>query len=233
MMTNLAVQNVTAAAAAAAASTTAFTGGSATAKSTASSGSSSTLTQTDFLQLLTAQLKFQTPTNPADPTQLASEFAEISTVNGINQLNSQVSAIQSGTAAAQVAQAASLVGKQVAVAGDALTPDASGAANGVFNLAGNAQDVTVNILAPNGASAGTLNLGALPAGQQSFTWNGGTAGTNYSYQVSATAPSGAAVGATPYSVYTVSGVNLSAGTPSLNVAGQAAALPISSIVSVL
>lgn len=231
-MTNLAVHTVTAAAAAAAASTTAFTG-SAAAKSTAGSGSASTLTQSDFLKLLTAQLKFQTPTSPADPTQLASEFAQISTVNGIDQLNSQVSAIQSGTAAAQMAQAASLVGKQVAIVGNTLTPDAAGAASGVFKLAGDAQDVTVNILAPNGASAGTIDLGQMPAGQQSFSWDGGTAGTIYSYQVSAAAPSGAAVSATPYSLYTVQGVNLTGSTPSLNVAGEAAALPISSVVSVL
>jgi flagellar basal-body rod modification protein FlgD len=237
MMTSLAVHSTTAAAAAAAASTTAFTTDSASATgsaaSTAGSGSASTLTQTDFLKLLTAQLKYQTPTSPADPTQLASEFAQISTVNGIDQLNTQVSSIQSGAAAAQIAQAASLVGKQVAVSGDTLAPNAAGTADGVFNLAGDAQDVTVNILAPNGTSAGSINLGPLAAGQQSFSWDGGSAGTSYTYQVAAQAASGAAVSATPYSVYTVAGVNLAAGTPTLNVTGTATPLPVSSVVTVL
>ena len=57
---------------------------------------------------------------------MASEFAEISTVNGINKLNTQVSTIQSSTAAGQMAQASDLVGKQVAVSGDTLTPNAAG-----------------------------------------------------------------------------------------------------------
>jgi len=230
-MTSLAVSHVTPAAAAAAASTTAFSGSGSGSASTA--GSASTLTQTDFLKLLTAQLQYQTPTNPADPTQLASEFAQISTVNGIDQLNSQVSAIQSSASAAQIAQAASLVGKQVAVAGNTLTPNASGSAAGEFNLANAAQNVTVNIFAPNGSEAGTLNLGALSAGQQNFTWPGGTAGTSYTYQVNAASAAGSAVPVTAYSVYTVEGVNLSGASPSLNLAGTAAPLPISSVVTVL
>jgi len=225
-MTSLAVQNSVSAVAAAASSTAATS-------STANSSSANALTQTDFLQLLTAQLQYQTPTNPADPTQLASEFAAISTVDGINQLNSQVSAIQTSTSASQIGQAASLVGKQVAVAGNVLTPDANGAATGAFNLAAPAQNTEVTILAPNGAVAGTENLGALPPGQQSFNWSGGTAGTSYTYQVAATNATGAAVNVTPYSVYTVQGVNVSGSTPTLNVQGSATPLAISSVQTVL
>ncbi len=229
-MTNLSTSG-TAAASAVAASTTAGTTTSSTSSSAA--GSASTLTQSDFLQLLTAQLKYQTPNNPADPTQMATEFAQISTVNGISQVNTQLGNIQSGMAAAQMAQASSLVGRQVAVAGDHLTPNASGTAPGVFNIANAAQAVGVTIFDPSGAVAGTLNLGALPAGQQSFSWNGGTAGTAYTYQVKAVSAAGAAVSATPYSIYTVEGVNLSSTTPTLNVQGSASALKISDIQTVL
>jgi flagellar basal-body rod modification protein FlgD len=206
---------------------------STTGKSGSADGSAGTLTQSDFLQLLTAQLKYQTPNNPADPTQMASEFAEISTVDGINQLNSSVSSIQSGAAAGQIAQAAGLVGKQVAASGNVLTPDASGKATGAFNLSGAAQDVTVSILNPNGTVAGSVDLGAQSAGQQVFTWGGGTAGTQYSYQLHAVDAAGNAVSATSYSVYTVAGVNVSGGTPTLNVQGTATPLDISAIQTVL
>lgn len=229
-MTNLVVPSsagAAATAAAVAASTTAN-------KNPAGSGSStSALTQSDFLQLLTAQLKYQTPNNPADPTQLASEFAAISTVNGIDKLNTSVSNIQSSTAAAQMAQASSLVGKQVAVPGNTLTANAAGAAQGAFNLASAAQDVSISILSPSGAVAGTMNLGALSAGQQNFSWGNGTAGTQYTYQINAVDSTGAAVNATPYSVYTVEGVNVSGATPTLNVQGTATPLPVSSIQTVL
>lgn len=223
-MVNLAAPSATAAA-----STTASTTGTA---STAT-GSSTALSQSDFLQLLTAQLQYQSPTSPADPTQLASEFAQISTVSGINQLNATVSNIQTAGAASQLAQSAALIGKQVALSGNSLVPNASGQATGAFSLSDAAQAATVTILAPDGTVAATQHLGALQAGQQSFTWNGGTAGTSYTYQVSAAGAGGSVVSSTPYSVYTVTGVNASGSSPSLNLQGLASPTPLSSIQSVL
>jgi flagellar basal-body rod modification protein FlgD len=213
------------------ASTTAST----TAASSSGSGSSSasSLTQSDFLQLLTAQLQYQTPNSPADPTQMASEFAQISTVDGIDKLNTQVSDLQTTAAASQMGQAGDLVGKQVAVSGDSLTVNPAGTAVGAFNLGSAAQDVTVSVLNSSGAVAGTVDLGAMQAGQQSFSWGSGTAGTQYTYQVDAVDASGAPVSVTPYSVYTVEGVNVSGTTPTLNVQGSATPLAVSSVQTVL
>ncbi|MDE2458777.1 MAG: flagellar hook capping protein [Rhodospirillales bacterium] len=221
-MTNLATNGINAASVAA--STTA---------STASSSSASTLNQADFLQLLTAQLKYQSPSSPADPTQMAQEFAAISTVQGINQLNTQLSAISASNGAAQIAQASSLVGRQVAVSGNNIIANSSGNANGAFSLPSATASTNITILNPNGSVATTLNLGALPAGPQSFSWSGGTAGTTYSYDISATDASGNTVSPTPYTVYNVQGVNLSGSSPTLNVAGSATPLPVSSVQTIL
>jgi flagellar basal-body rod modification protein FlgD len=233
MMTNLAITNGAAAVAAnAVAASTTATGGTGSTTS-GGSGSASGLTQSDFLQLLTAQLKYQTPGNPADPTQLAQEFASISTVDGINKINTELTNIQSSTAASQIGQAASLVGKQVAVAGDTINTGAAGSGAGAFTLPQAAQAVSVNVFAANGSLATSLNLGALPAGQANFTYTGGAANAAYTYQVSATGAAGSAISATPYTVYTVQGVNLSGTSPTLNVAGQAATLPVSTVQTVL
>jgi flagellar basal-body rod modification protein FlgD len=231
MMTNLASPSAASAAAnaaAVAASTTATTK-----SSSAGSGSAASLTQADFLQLLTAQLKYQSPSNPADPTQMASEFAAVSTVEGINGLNTKLSALSTSTGAAQMAQAAALVGKQVAVSGNSLTAASNGDAAGAFSLAGPSASTTVTVTNPDGSIAGTLALGPLSAGQQSFNYTGGTAGTNYSYNVTALDSTGAPVSVAPYSVYTVQGVNLSGSVPTLNVAGYAGVLPVSSVTTVL
>jgi flagellar basal-body rod modification protein FlgD len=203
------------------------------AASSGSSGSASNLSQSDFLKLLTAQLQYQSPSNPADPTQLTSEFAAISQVNGINALNTKVGDIESNNTATQVVLASSLVGKQVAVSGDSLTADASGKVSGVFNLSSAAQKVTVNLIAPDGTVAGTQQIGPLSAGQQSFSFSGQTANSGYTYQVTATDSSGAAVKATTYSIYTVDGVNVDGSTPSLNVEGSSTPVPVSSIETVL
>ena len=204
-----------------------------TTASGASSSSASSLTQADFLQLLTAQLKYQSPSSPADPTQMAQEFASISTVQGINQLNTQLSSITAANGASQIAQASSLVGRQVAVSGNDIIANSSGKADGAFSLPGPTASTNVTILNPNGSIAKTLNLGALSAGPQSFSWDGGTAGTTYSYDISAADAKGNAVSPTPYTVYNVQGVNLSGSSPTLNVAGSATPLPVSSVQTVL
>lgn len=198
-----------------------------------SSSSALNLTQTDFLQLLTAQLKYQSPSSPADPTQMAEEFASISTVEGINQLNLELGAIATSNGAAQIGLASSLVGRQVAVSGSNLIPSSSGSAEGAFNLPSATATTDITILNPDGSVADTLKLGALSAGQQNFSWSGGTAGTTYTYQITANDSSGNPVSATPYTVYDVQGVNITGSSPTLNVFGSATPLPVSSVQTVL
>ena len=228
-MTSVALPS--ASSAATAASTTASNGTTQT--SSGGSGSAANLTESDFLQLLTAQLQYQTPTSPADPTALAGEFAQISTVDGIDSLNTKVADIEAGTTTSQIGQAAALVGKQVAVSGDGLIANANGSAEGAFSLSGAANNVTVSVLNSAGQDVGTVKLGALSAGQQSFTWTGGSANAQYTYEVDATNSSGATVPATPYTVYTVEGVNVSGSAPTLNVQGSDTPLAVSSVETVL
>jgi flagellar basal-body rod modification protein FlgD len=56
--------------------------GSTTGTSTGSSGTSTnplgTPSESEFLQLLVAQMKYQDPTSPTDPTQFVSELAQFS-----------------------------------------------------------------------------------------------------------------------------------------------------------
>ena len=206
---------------------------STTASTASSSGSASSMTQSDFLQLLTAQLKYQSPASPADPTQLAQEFASISTVDGINQLNTKLSAMSTASGTSQIAQASSLVGRQVAVSGNTLLGSANGTATGVFSLPTATANTTVTVLNSNGSVAETLNLGALSAGQQNFSWANATPGSSYHYQVSADDQKGNEVNAALYSVYNVQGVTMSGSSPSLNISGSASTLPVSDVQIVL
>ena len=76
----------------------------------------------------------------------------------------------------QAMQGASLVGRDVIVAGNKLSIDATAAVGqGGFELAGAADAVKVEILAPSGAVMQTLNLGAESAGVHSFDWPSGAA----------------------------------------------------------
>jgi flagellar basal-body rod modification protein FlgD len=52
-----------------------------------------TLDQADFLALMTAQLKNQDPTKPVDNSEYVAQMAQFSTVSGIAQSNTTLSAI--------------------------------------------------------------------------------------------------------------------------------------------
>lgn len=51
------------------------------------------LGQTDFLQLMSAQLRQQDPFNPTDNTQMVAQLAQFSSVTGISEMNTSLKAI--------------------------------------------------------------------------------------------------------------------------------------------
>jgi flagellar basal-body rod modification protein FlgD len=149
--------------------------------------------QDRFLKLLTTQLRNQDPLNPLDNAQMTSQLAQISTVTGIEKLNTTLQALMADSQDAQSAQAANLVGHSVMVPGSALQL-ASGAAVGGIELAGAAGDVKVTIKDSNGIVVRTVSLGKLDAGVHNFVWDGktdsGTQAADGNYSVSVAAKSG-------------------------------------------
>ncbi|MGE5465794.1 MAG: flagellar hook assembly protein FlgD [Ignavibacteria bacterium] len=146
--------------------------------------------QNQFLKLLTTQLQNQDPLNPMDNAQMTSQLAQISTVEGIQQLNGTLQTMLGNTQDSQAMQAAALVGHGVLVPGSSMTL-ANGAAYAGFDLKSAADKVTVTIKDANGQVVRTLDLGAAQAGSNMFTWDGkngnGTvvADGNYKFMVSA------------------------------------------------
>jgi len=199
-------------------------------------GSGQVLNQSDFLQLMTAQLQKQDPLNPLTGTQFASELAEFSTAQGVQGLQTSVTGMSGAMAGLQ---ATGLVGHSVAVAGSSLALSGSGGVAGATNLSAAASDVKVTIADATGKAIATLDLGALPAGMQPFVWNGtmsdgsqAPAGT-YSFSISATGATGGAVTAAPYAVLPVTAVALGGqGGPMLDLAGGAAAVALSAVQQV-
>ncbi|HZK91949.1 MAG TPA: FlgD immunoglobulin-like domain containing protein [Stellaceae bacterium] len=203
------------------------------ASSSPAASANTTLNESDFLTLLTTQLKNQDPLNPQNPSDFAAELAQFSTASGVQSLNTAF-----GTGSAM--QAAGLVGKNVAVAGNALVLGASGSAPGAFNLSAAAKDVSVTITNSAGSVVGQIDLGAMSAGNQSFSWNGQVAdGTalpagNYTYAINAAAAAGGtAVAATPYAVVPVTSVVLGGqGGPTLDLGGGLSPVALSAVQEV-
>ncbi len=147
--------------------------------------------QSRFLKLLTEQLKNQDPLNPMDNAQMTSQLAQISTVSGIDKLNTTLTTLLENSQSGDVLQAAALVGKGVTVAGNELTLSSSKAYGG-FELPSAADKVTVTVKDANGIEVRKMELGAYDAGVHNFAWDGlSTSGAQavdgkYTMSVSAT-----------------------------------------------
>src|SRR5699024_5328398 len=74
-------------------------------------------TQDRFLTLLVTQLRNQDPLSPIDNAQVTSQTAQLSTVNGIKQLNNTLLALSGQMDISQSMQAANLIGKSTLVPG--------------------------------------------------------------------------------------------------------------------
>jgi flagellar basal-body rod modification protein FlgD len=155
----------------------------------AAAAADATVTADRFLKLLVAQMQNQDPLSPMDNAQVTSQMAQINTVTGIDKLNTTVQGLSSQFMQLQAVQGASLVGRDVVVAGNKLSIDETTAVGqGGFELANAADAVKVEILSPSGAVLQTLNLGAAGAGVHSFDWPSGsaTAASGLTFRVSAT-----------------------------------------------
>ncbi len=69
---------------------------------------------------MTEQLQHQDPLKPMDNTQMVAQMAQMSTVQGITDLNKTVKGFQESMASDQVLRGAALVGHQVLVPSEKL-----------------------------------------------------------------------------------------------------------------
>jgi len=168
-----------------------------------------------FLKLLVAQMKNQDPLNPMDNAQVTSQMAQINTVDGISKLNETVKGLNTQFVQMQALQGASLVGRDVTVAGDRLAI-ADGVGEGGFELGSSADHVKLEVLSSAGIVLGSQDLGALSAGRHSFDWPAGTAtdADGLRFRISATSGA-AAVSATTLSIDRVEAVSLDGDTLTL------------------
>lgn len=150
---------------------------------------SQTLDQSDFLSLMTAQLKNQDPFSPVDNTQMVAQMAQFSSVAGISQMNTTLSSIADKLGAGSASDALSYVGRTVLTAGSTAYARTSGGIAGAVQLGSDASDVTVAIQDASGNVLKTMSLGAQSAGTVNFDWDGKTDG-------------GADAGAGPFTVST-------------------------------
>jgi len=189
-----------------------------------------------FLKLLVTQLNNQDPLNPMENAELTSQLAQMSTVSGIEKLNSTLSGLVSQIGSNQVLQAASLIGYNVLSPGNTLAtkdPEAGkdpAAQAFAVQLPGTAAGVEIKIVDASGKTVRTIEAGGMTEGVNAVTWDGkddaGNAVPAGSYKFTVAASNGGtAVEATALTFAQVAAVKQGASGVTLELAsGQSIAL---------
>lgn len=177
----------------------------------------------DFMKLFIAQLQYQDPLKPQDPSAMLDQLSQLSLVEQSYNSNTALQKLLTAQNNSLTMTSVSFIGKDVKANGNAAIFDGANPTALQFNLAVPTSAATLTIADASGTNVRTVALGALAAGEDGFAWDGrDNSGTllpagSYNFAVSATSASGSAVAATTYTVGRINGVNFVDGTPVLTI----------------
>lgn len=153
-------------------------------------------TQDRFLKLLVTQMKNQDPLKPLDNSEVTSQLAQISTVSGIDKLNTTLKLLSSDYQDSQSIEATGMIGRDVFVPGKSMQLEKEAAIAGI-ELAQPVDEIKVTILDSHGVAIRNMehlkieDLKGWPAGISTIGWDGKTdsgakaADGDYTFEVSA------------------------------------------------
>jgi len=178
-----------------------------TASTSAATAGSARTSQADlgkkdiFLKLLVAQMQYQNPLKPQDPTQMSSQLAQFNMVDQQTQSNKLLQQLVStgGSSAQQPLSGAGYLGHTVSINQNNILYNGSQQSFTAV-LDGAATQAMVSIMDSNGNPVRTMSLNNPVSGANPVTWDGKTdtgataAQGNYTVQISATNLNGGTVG---------------------------------------
>ena len=169
--------------------TSTSTASTSSASSSSSTGSDS-LSQADFMKLLTTQLSYQDPTKPVDNVEMVSQMAQISSLSGIASLNTTLNSMSSSMTSSQALMASSLVGQTALVNSSSSYVTSGNTLSGVVPTGTEgATDISLSIVNSAGEVIRQYSSTGSVTGDVPFTWDGkdsnGTAVASGNYKVKA------------------------------------------------
>jgi len=190
----------------------------------------------DFMKLFIAQLQYQDPLKPQDPSAMLDQLSQLSLVEQSYNSNTTMTNLLKAQNNSISLSAVSFIGKDVKANGNVANFDGSASTPLEFSLPNSAASVQITIKDISGNTVKTVSLGSSSAGDNSFSWDGSnnsgivqSAGP-YSFEVTAKTAGGNSIAASTYTTGKIDGVDLSGSTPQLNIGFTSVAL--SDVISV-
>jgi flagellar basal-body rod modification protein FlgD len=180
-----------------------------TSKSTAVSQS---MGKDAFLKLLITQLQHQDPLNPADSTEFTAQLAQFSSLEQLNNINTNLGTLQLYQASINNAQAVGFIGKEILANGNSIEKTAGRPVACEFDLSADAKRLVVTIYDATGGFVKDIDLSGQFSGRQTVAWDGTDRNGNpvpdgaYRFEVQAEGADGIALSVSPRSRGIVTGV---------------------------
>ena len=161
-----------------------------TTTATYASSEDTTLGQDAFLKMFMAQVTNQDPMNPMDNTEFTAQLATFSQLEQLQQINDSLANMDDLVTATKRNTAVGYLGNDVTAQGNLIPVVDGQAGKYTFKLANSANAEAV-ITDSSGKVVANVGLGALSAGNNSFTWdctdNTGNTVADGAYTISVTA----------------------------------------------
>jgi len=130
------------------------------------------LDQADFMRLMTTQLQHQDPLKPMDNSQMVAQMAQLSTVQGIDQLNKTVIGLRESLSSDQILRGAAMVGHSVWVPSESWALPEEDVSINASVIAPSAGVVGVDINDSNGKTVAHIDVPADANGEVHIQWDG-------------------------------------------------------------
>ena len=175
----------------------------------------------DFIKLMTAQLKYQDPTNPLKNEQMAAQLAQFSSLEQMVNVNQNLEKMSAAQRPTENVLAASLIGKRIETDSSRFTLQKDGTQDLKFDMPANADKVGITVVDNKGEVIREFDLGSMKQGMQSIKWDGKTGKGlpavpgEYTYRVNAKGDGGKVIQVKMGSSGLVNGVVFEGGKPIL------------------
>ena len=134
----------------------------------------SELDRNAFLKLFTTQLQNQNPLDPMKNEAFVAQLAQFSSLEATTRMSDSLEQFVTSQSTEKVMRGASLIGKNVFVAGSKINQAGGEPIEAMLKLEDMADSVILQVIDPNtNQVVNAMDLGPQAAGEVEFTWNGG------------------------------------------------------------
>ena len=128
----------------------------------------------DFMKLFIAQLQYQDPLKPQDPTAMLDQLSQLSLVEQSYNSNTSLNNLLTAQNNSMSLTAVSFIGKDVKANGNTATFDGSNSTYLDYNLSLPAASAQVAVVDGSGKTVRTADLGSVKAGDNSISNGSGS-----------------------------------------------------------